>query len=99
MQITVIDNPSGQCVSVEIDSMTTITEVIESAAEYWEKELGEYSLHNPRTNKRLVVGDDPVAAEARGWQYDENAPIMGNQPIIKYLEGSDRLFLCREPHG
>lgn len=103
VRITVIDNPSKQKVEVEIGKDTTITEVIESVAAHWEKELGEYALYNPRTNRWLGVGDDPVAAEARGWQYDENAPIMGNQPITNYLEGyvegKDELFFRKEPQG
>ena len=93
------DGKGAGKVKVNIETGLTVVELIESVAAYFEKKEGSYALFNRRTQSWLMVGDDMQAAAARGYTYDTNAPIMGNQPAEQLLQNDDELDLYEDESG
>jgi len=99
MLVYVTDNLTGSKVAARLEDSNTIGELIESVADYFEREPGDYALFNKRTKEWLNFGDDPKEAAARGWRFDQSLPILGNQPAANYLKEDDELVFDSEPHA
>ena len=99
MLVYVTDNFTGRKVAVRLEDGNTLGELIESVAEYFEREPGDYVIFNRRTKQLLNFGDDPKEAAARGWKFDQSLPIPGNQPAVNYLKEDDELVFDSEPHA
>lgn len=57
-RITVKDADTGSRVEMDLEPTNSIEEIIESAASYWEKEVGAYVL---RHGKRILRGQIPLS--------------------------------------
>ncbi|MEW5760467.1 MAG: hypothetical protein AB1779_06860 [Candidatus Thermoplasmatota archaeon] len=53
IRITLRDADTGSKVEMVLEDHNTVEEIIESAASYWEKELGAYVL---RSGSRIIKG-------------------------------------------
>jgi len=99
VQVNVNDGRGNGKARVTIEADLTVVELIESVAAYFDKKEGPYMLFNRRTQSWLMVGDDMQAAAARGYTYDTNAPIMGNQRAEQLLQNDDELDLYEDENG
>jgi len=61
LRVTVRDADTGTKVEMDLESHNTIEEVIESAASYWEKEVGAYVL---RHGGSILRGQTPLSQSA-----------------------------------
>jgi len=57
IEITVRNAENGSTLNMEVEPHTTIEDIIEGAAEFWQKEAGAYVL---RRGKRLLKGQSTV---------------------------------------
>jgi hypothetical protein len=54
VRITVTDGSTGATIDVDLEPWNTVEEVVESAAAYWEKEIGAYVA---RFNQQVLQGE------------------------------------------
>ncbi|MGQ9582065.1 MAG: hypothetical protein ACUVV6_00940 [Thermoplasmatota archaeon] len=58
LRVTVRDADTGTKVEMDLEAHNTIEEIIESAASYWEKEVGAYVLRHGGT---ILRGQVPIS--------------------------------------
>ncbi len=57
IEVTIRNAENGSTLNMELEAHTTIEDIIEGAAEFWQKEAGAYVL---RRGKKLLKGQSTV---------------------------------------